>query len=1297
MNLQTFTKGMLMALMGLALLSAPSVVTGKTGEGQKKDKKKEDEKGSSILRVPRQAYENIKNKVSDIEVYTTNYGIFGLNVTGSKAGGVWPRGSGNAYIFGGGVWFGAMKVRGNDTNKLSVVSYNPNSGASWMVPGRINGPLNKSGIDESPAAINKYRLYFSTDYNNFEGNPLDIADINGPNWPIWDINPGDTLKVNRYFGAYIDDITMRNLETFPKGPAIISGEDIFSIYKDTDLSKYERISRDTAIKKGYPIGIEVEQMIYSWGHNLEKYRDFLFIKYTIINKSGEDLLNCYMSPVLDIDIGDHRNDRAKIYIPGKDDDTLNLAVQWSEGEANREFGYLGCDFLESPAVDDQGFIRKDKPFYPESDQVGLSVFQNWPIEEDPSTPEQRYEFISDRTQRDVDNGPGDRRFLMSTGPFNMRPGDTARVVVGIIFANPTRGKVATGAEDDMHDLFKLDTFAQRVYDENFLAPIPPDPANVSWRPLNNGVELHWDDRSERSVDRLERGLDFAGYTIRRARRSIGFADADSTQGWNLGFKTIGGFTIAPFPDSLTRFVAARSGNLALLGPWARLPMLADTGSPGILGTYPVYRWDTVHHGVGRDSITINRGPKLEDRPIFNLTFDPFNDESNDSSAFDDGRYGDQFKRKATRDIIHDAIIAIMDSITDGRRFVDVGDDNNDGRIESNSEDLSQNEKLINNVDYYYQVLAFDAGSDATASKSNSGIAGINEVRATPEAPPAGPDVSPVVVSSDGLGGIHNFRFVTLDNYRLGQLFSGDTIEFEFQPLYPTKLLADSLIRAGVYQPQYYYMSEVIVRSLREGKELMRFPVTYGEFTDRSDTALRLLDSGLTTRTTDTGIYNAKGVQSKYNLSYSADPLRPILGFVGIYKNTFSAGFDYSFIQFGDSLRFSDTDGNPVRVTDNQGAQSNANVAPGAQLYGQSLQGAGQGGEVNQRIPSYGQPLIEVEFLPGGKETISVTKTERTYTFEADYLNLRVRNIASYKRQVYDANGNPVDETVQYNYEYPADPNAKVKADSTPAGSDVARYIDVDKFANYAYAWVNADKLPTDQRTVPIRRSRVRVGTATDLKAYIGTPNRYYVGSYTFDTSTIRFTHRLVVNGAEIFLDYAGMGSIYAPVNAAYVMATPPSVDFDAGDKVQANFAGGTLGLPQPGGKVRVAIPNVRPKLEEYTDDLLDQVSIVPNPYLINHIGQPATTDRRIYINRLPEKCTIEIYTEAGELLQTLEHDATEPGGENGRVAVEVWDVLTKSNRQAQSQLLIFRITTPNGAETIKKVAVVVGGFRLNAR
>jgi hypothetical protein len=56
----------------------------------------------------------------------------------------------------------------------------------------------------------------------------------------------------------------RNTTEYPRGPAFISGEDIFTTYKDTDLTKFKDFAGVGALsKKGYPQKIQYEQMIYS--------------------------------------------------------------------------------------------------------------------------------------------------------------------------------------------------------------------------------------------------------------------------------------------------------------------------------------------------------------------------------------------------------------------------------------------------------------------------------------------------------------------------------------------------------------------------------------------------------------------------------------------------------------------------------------------------------------------------------------------------------------------------------------------------------------------------------------------------------------------------------------------------------------------------------------------------------------------------------------------------------------------------------------------------------------------------
>jgi hypothetical protein len=1326
MKLRTFV---LRGLPVLCLVAAMMIAPPDADARSKGKKGKKEGKGGTpeLQRVPTNPFEALPNKISNIRFYATNYGIFGHNVGSSQPGGFWPRSSSNAYIYGGGVWFGARKMVNGELKSMSVIGYNPNSGGSWFTPGRTNDPSESA---------NKYRLYFSTDYNPFTGEPNDPADDRaaGVNWPIWDTStdPSDSLKRNRYFGFYVDDTTQRHRDVFPKGPAIISQEDVFSTYHDGDVSRYE--GQDEA---GHPLGVQIEQTIYSWGFGTTQeksveeitspYQDMLFLKYVIINRSTDTLYDCYMAPAMDMDIGASGNDRTKIAIERKEDDSLNLGVQWSEGNGESAvYGYIGFDFLESPAVGTDKFIRRDKAVYTEEEQIGLTTFQNWVLEIDPQSSAERYDFMA-AGDRDQDDAAGDKRFLMATGPFHMAPGDTARVVIGLVFSPAVPLGVPNGTWSNMQKLLNIDRFAQQVYDNNFQAPIPPDPANLSWRPLDGGVELSWDDRSERSLDLIEGGLDFAGYLVQRRRvPSPKFAPTgnDTIEGWNIGWKTIGRIDLPAIPTDEARYLAARTGNLGVLGPWWRLPMLADTCSDrGFIDSTFVPRIDTVKRPGQADTLVVAKDAQGRTlgryRKNYCFAFNPYLDQINatlrdywinagrgDLAARYETFGGGAFRSLLDTNIrtgVRNAIVAIMDSLTGGHKFVDVGDDNNDGRIETNSTNLALNERLINNVEYWYRLLAFDAGDVAsgTSPKLNAGVQGINEVRATPEAPPPGRGTDPVVIMGDNLGGISNFQFMVLDEERLGQLFGGDTLEFEFRPVDFYPLPATSVFLAQLY----WYTSEVIVRRRSNGEIISRFyvPYTVGgpnqyKFSDRQDVLDTNLQTGMhaitqTADETDSVFISAKDIQVPYSGTFTADPSQPFFGTNATYKSTFGIAFDFSFIQFGDSLRFGRTGDSTTR--DNpftrQGS-SNTNLVARQQYLGFTSSSA------PIAMPSIGQVKLQVEFLPGGQETIVFQKQGRTYTFpNVPYLTTRVTNINSYERQIIDpVTGQTTTQTVSYNGEFPLDPNASIYADTAKSAETLIRLIDAGNSGLFAYGWLDLEGLT--QRTSPIQRARF---TATSPVRPIGTTGHYYVGTVTGTddqgaSHTLTFTHRLVANGADVYLDFAGMGSPEAPVLPKHVAPAIGTQDFAAGDKVTIDFTGGTLGLPQPGAKVLVAIPDPKPEIisaetgRNYSDEMLEQIKVVPNPYLVSHVGQRANSESMIYFTRLPERCTIEIYTEAGELLQTIDHESTP----DGRRAVNAWDIITKANRKSASQLLIARITTPSGAEVIKKFAIVVGGFRI---
>jgi hypothetical protein len=97
--------------------------------------------------------------------------------------------------------------------------------------------------------------------------------------------------------------------------------------------------------------------------------------------------------------------------------------------------------------------------------------------------------------------------------------------------------------------------------------------------------------------------------------------------------------------------------------------------------------------------------------------------------------------------------------------------------------------------------------------------------------------------------------------------------------------------------------------------------------------------------------------------------------------------------------------------------------------------------------------------------------------------------------------------------------------------------------------------------------------------------------------------------------------------------------------------------------------------------------VVPNPYVEAASFEPARFaesgrgDRRIEFRGLPQECTIQIYTVAGKLVQTLRHDASTFG-------IVPWDLRTKDNLDVAPGLYIFHVDAPGLGTRIGKFAII---------
>ena len=84
-------------------------------------------------------------------------------------------------------------------------------------------------------------------------------------------------------------------------------------------------------------------------------------------------------------------------------------------------------------------------------------------------------------------------------------------------------------------------------------------------------------------------------------------------------------------------------------------------------------------------------------------------------------------------------------------------------------------------------------------------------------------------------------------------------------------------------------------------------------------------------------------------------------------------------------------------------------------------------------------------------------------------------------------------------------------------------------------------------------------------------------------------------------------------------------------------------------------------------DRSDMVRVVPNPCTVSAgaLGFPGDRDRILFAN-LPYKCKLQIFTEDGGIIKTIEHFGTDQ---------EVWNQRTDDNQYVTSGIYILVVTT----------------------
>ena len=296
---------------------------------------------------------------------------------------------------------------------------------------------------------------------------------------------------------------------------VVSDEDTYAVFGDYIQERYGNF----LWTGGYDersLGVKVEQRTYSWVTD-----DFLYINYKITNMNDFPLDSVFVGYFMDNDVGYADDDLIGF------DRSLNLGYSYDSDLEETGWvapaGYLGSVYVETP-VDSVGDPVNGIPASGnELDdwEIGLTGFQTWirsdlgqseghPGDVDDSEVDHlKYFQLSLTDSFEVYEEPQDVRQLATSGPvIQMLPGETISITIALV------------AGSSLADLKENTQAAIDKFDSGYIgAEAPPSPG-LTVQPAHEAVYLSWDAFPETVKDPFTGKTDFAGYRVYRSTTGL---------------------------------------------------------------------------------------------------------------------------------------------------------------------------------------------------------------------------------------------------------------------------------------------------------------------------------------------------------------------------------------------------------------------------------------------------------------------------------------------------------------------------------------------------------------------------------------------------------------------------------------------------------------------------------------------------------------------------------------------------------------------------------------------------------
>ena len=238
-------------------------------------------------------------------------------------------------------------------------------------------------------------------------------------------------------------------------PLMTGDESIWTVFNDADMSGH---GSDPGSGSVGPLGVEVQLYAYAFDSTGDLGR-IVYMQYKLINKSGNAFDDMHVSFWADPDLGDAGDDFVGC------DTILDLGYCYNADNSDAVYGEnapaVGLSLLIGPIVPSPGNTAWHpgmRTWVPGYRNLRMTSFSKYINGTDPSNSTEAWNYMRGRH---IDGSPvvnevtgqltkfmmsgnpvagtgwldinaADRRFMLTTGPFDMQPGDTQEVSISVL-------------------------------------------------------------------------------------------------------------------------------------------------------------------------------------------------------------------------------------------------------------------------------------------------------------------------------------------------------------------------------------------------------------------------------------------------------------------------------------------------------------------------------------------------------------------------------------------------------------------------------------------------------------------------------------------------------------------------------------------------------------------------------------------------------------------------------------------------------------------------------------------------